>query len=165
MTAVEGQYTRMQLLLLASLFAVSAGVGRRSGSGRVGAGMAGERVERAAAPAPWVGEQSASLPRLMTPAPRLPPPSPPLQVTAPIGMALGVALHSALPKNDPTYLMVLGIVNAIAAGMLLYVALIHMNALSNKADWLHRQPGHVQALCIGAFFLGGAAMMAVGVYA
>lgn len=43
-------------------------------------------------------------------------------LTAPLGIALGVGLHRVLRGTDPRYLYTLGVVDAVAAGMLLYGA-------------------------------------------
>lgn len=86
-------------------------------------------------------------------------------LTAPIGIALGVGLHSALSEHDLRLLMTLGIVNAIASGMLIYVAIEHMNALSNKGRWLRQQPWWAQLLVLFCFCAGGAAMITIGKWA
>ncbi|KAI8474538.1 MAG: Zinc/iron permease [Monoraphidium minutum] len=86
-------------------------------------------------------------------------------VTAPLGIALGVGLHSVLREDDPRYLMALGIVNAIASGMLLYVAIEHMNAIGSKGVWLRRQHWAAQATVVLCFVAGGAALMLIGKYA
>jgi zinc transporter 1/2/3 len=86
-------------------------------------------------------------------------------LTAPIGIALGVGLHSIIKEADPRYLFSLGIVNAIAAGMLLYVAVEHMNALSSQGAWLRKQHWSLQLLVIVCFAAGAAAMIGIGRYA
>lgn len=86
-------------------------------------------------------------------------------LTAPAGIALGVGVHSVLSSHDPHLLMALGIVNAIAAGMLLFVSIQHMNALSNRGRWLRQQSVAAQLLVLASFCAGGAAMIAVGKWA
>jgi zinc transporter 1/2/3 len=86
-------------------------------------------------------------------------------LTAPIGIALGVGLHDIVSEKDPRYLFSLGLVNAIAAGMLLYVALQHMNCLANQGAWLRKQHSVSQALAIICFCIGAAALIAIGKFA
>lgn len=86
-------------------------------------------------------------------------------LTAPLGIALGVAVHHTLNQHDPGFLIALGCVNAMAAGMLLYVAIEHMNALSNNGVWLRRQAVWKQGLVLAAFIAGGAAMAVIGRWA
>lgn len=86
-------------------------------------------------------------------------------LTAPIGIAIGVALQDVLNTNSPEYLMTLGIVNSIAAGMLIYVAFEHMNAFRNKGEWLRKQGLATHLVCFGGFIISGAALLVVAKWA
>lgn len=86
-------------------------------------------------------------------------------LTCPLGIAIGVGLRSHLNENGPTYLFLLGIVNAIASGMLIYTALVHMNAFASRGRWLRQQGWLVQLLCFAAFCAAGASMLVVGKWA
>jgi len=86
-------------------------------------------------------------------------------ITAPLGIAIGIILHESLNQNSQAYLLTVGIVNAIAAGMLIYIALEHLNTLSSRGKWLRRQPWRHQLLCVSCFVLGSAALMIIGRWA
>lgn len=86
-------------------------------------------------------------------------------ITAPLGIAIGIILHESLNEDSQAYLFTVGIVNAIAAGMLIYIALEHLNTLSSRGRWLRRQPWSHQLLCLSCFVLGSAALMIVGRWA
>ena len=86
-------------------------------------------------------------------------------LTAPLGIAIGVGLQGVLNTNSPEYLMTLGIVNSIAAGMLIYVAFEHMNAFRNKGEWLRKQGLATHLICFGGFIFAGAALLVVAKWA
>lgn len=85
--------------------------------------------------------------------------------TAPIGIIMGIVLHSSLNTNSTGYLMTVGFVNAIASGMLIYIALEHMNAIASNGKWLRRRPFIYQVYCLGMFAICSAALMIVGKWA
>jgi hypothetical protein len=59
-----------------------------------------------------------------------------------------------------------GIIDSIAAGALIFVALgDHMNACRSQAGWLRAQSMLVQMACFGAFFVGAAALLVIGLWA
>lgn len=86
-------------------------------------------------------------------------------ITAPIGIVMGICLQQSLNQHSTGYLLTVGFINAIAAGMLIYIGLEHMNAISQHGAWLRRQPWAVQAYCLGFFVLASAALMVVGKWA
>jgi solute carrier family 39 (zinc transporter), member 1/2/3 len=83
-------------------------------------------------------------------------------VTAPLGIAVGVGLHSKLNTESPVYALTLGAINSIAAGMLIYIAFTHMNVLATKGRWLRSRSSLAQAICLGALVAGAALMMVIG---
>lgn len=86
-------------------------------------------------------------------------------LTAPLGIALGAGLRSAINPNSAAYLYTVGFVNAIAAGMLIYVALRHMNAFDTQAAYLREASWRVSLLCFASFIVFGVASMLVGKWA
>lgn len=85
--------------------------------------------------------------------------------TAPIGIVMGIFLQENLNQHSTGYLLTVGFINACAAGMLIYIALEHMNAISSKGKWLRSQPWSYQAYCLGFFAVASAALMVVGKWA
>lgn len=85
--------------------------------------------------------------------------------TAPIGIVMGIVLEQSLNQHSSGYLLTVGTINAVAAGMLIYIALEHMNAISSKGRWMRTQSWVFQFYCLGFFVLACAALMVVGKWA
>ena len=83
-------------------------------------------------------------------------------LTAPLGIAVGVGLHSRLNTQGPVYALTLGAINSIAAGMLIYIGLTHMNALATKGRWLRSRSALAQAICLIALVAGAVVLMVIG---
>lgn len=49
-------------------------------------------------------------------------------LTTPVGIAIGIAVSSGYDENSPTALIVEGILNSVAAGILVYMALVDLLA-------------------------------------
>ncbi|MEO2191372.1 MAG: ZIP family metal transporter, partial [bacterium] len=74
-------------------------------------------------------------------------------VTTPIGIAVGIAVHESLDTSSPAMLYTVGILDAIAAGALIYLSLAdHMNALRVHAKWMRRSTPATQVACFAAFY-------------
>jgi zinc transporter 1/2/3 len=86
-------------------------------------------------------------------------------ITAPIGIIMGICLQQSLNQHSTGYLLTVGFINAIAAGMLIYIGLEHMNAISQHGKWLRKQPWAYQFYCLGFFVLASVALMVVGKWA
>lgn len=87
-------------------------------------------------------------------------------LTTPIGIAIGIGVQSSINQNSEAALLTQGILDAIAAGMMIYVALgDHINAIKCYGPWLKRQGWIVVALCMGAFLAGGGIMAVIGIWA
>lgn len=87
-------------------------------------------------------------------------------VMTPIGVAVGIGIRESLNVNSSAYLLVTGILDAIAAGALIYLSLAdHMNAVKSQALWLRIQPVLIQLLCFASYFAGAAIMLVIGIWA
>lgn len=87
----------------------------------------------------------------------------------PIDIAVGIGIRESLNVNSSAYLLVTGILDAIAAGALIYLSLAdHMNAVKSQALWLRIQPvliKLIQVLCFASYFAGAASMPVIGIWA
>ena len=54
-------------------------------------------------------------------------------VVTPIGMAIGIGVLNQFNGNDPSTIIAIGTLDALSAGILLYVGLVEMLA----HDWMH----------------------------
>ncbi|KAG0467524.1 hypothetical protein HPP92_019104 [Vanilla planifolia] len=80
-------------------------------------------------------------------------------LTTPIGIAVGIGISSVYNKNSPTALIVEGVMDSIAAGILIYMALVDLLA----ADFMNpkvQNNGKLQLL-INVCLLLGAGLMSV----
>jgi zinc transporter ZupT len=80
-------------------------------------------------------------------------------ITAPIGIAVGIILDQSLNQSSTGYLLTVVIVNAIAAGLFIYVGLEHLNAISSRGSQMRIQSWYCQAICLGSFVVGAAVLM------
>ncbi|GLT91480.1 hypothetical protein SLE2022_093660 [Rubroshorea leprosula] len=80
-------------------------------------------------------------------------------LTTPVGIAVGIGVSSVYDENSPTALIVEGVFNAAAAGILIYMALVDLLA----ADFMSLKMQRNNKLQLGANFslLLGAGCMAV----
>ena len=87
-------------------------------------------------------------------------------LTTPIGIAVGIGVRYSLNTNSVPMLLTTGILDAISAGTLIFLALgDHMNALKSQAGWLRAQRIAVQLSCFAAFFTGAAIMLTLALWA
>ena len=71
----------------------------------------------------------------------------------PIGMAIGIGVLNQFNGNDPSTIIAIGTLDALSAGILLWVGLVEMLA----HDWLH---GHLASAPIPHVILGGTSLIA-----
>ena len=75
-------------------------------------------------------------------------------------------MRYSLNTNSVPMLLTTGILDAISAGTLIFLALgDHMNALKSQAGWLRAQRIAVQLSCFAAFFTGAAIMLTLALWA
>lgn len=82
-------------------------------------------------------------------------------LTTPIGIAIGIGVRDSWNDNSTSTIVAQGIVDGLAAGILIYVVLVDLiTPMLTKSSWMRRQHWFIQ-LCMLAFFWGGVAVMAV----
>jgi zinc transporter 1/2/3 len=87
-------------------------------------------------------------------------------LTTPIGIAIGIAVRYSLNTNSVPMLMTTGILDAISAGTLIFLALgDHMNALKSQGGWLRVQRIPIQLACFASFFIGAAVLLVLALWA
>ena len=85
-------------------------------------------------------------------------------VTTPLGIALGILLSSGYQENSPAALVVVGVLNAVSAGLLNYMALVDLLA----ADFLGKRlqdDMKLQAIAYLAVLLGAGGMSVMAIWA
>jgi zinc transporter ZupT len=87
-------------------------------------------------------------------------------LTTPIGIAIGIGVRYSLNTNSVPMLMTTGILDAISAGTLIFLALgDHMNALKSQGGWLRVQKISIQLACFASFFIGAAVLLTLALWA
>ncbi|KAL4541947.1 hypothetical protein Ndes2437B_g06272 [Nannochloris sp. 'desiccata'] len=88
-------------------------------------------------------------------------------LTTPLGTAIGIAVRSSMNPNGVDVLLSQGILDAICAGMLIYLAFSeHLNAFKSQAIWLRQQGSMLVTMsCLAAFAAGVSVMAVIGVWA
>jgi zinc transporter 1/2/3 len=88
-------------------------------------------------------------------------------MTTPLGAAVGVSVRSVMNPNGAAGLLVQGILDAVCAGVLIFLAFgDHINAFRAHAVWLRSQGNAwVTVACLGAFAAGVGVMVAIGIWA
>ncbi|CAL5202367.1 unnamed protein product [Lathyrus oleraceus] len=85
-------------------------------------------------------------------------------VTTPFGIALGIGLSEVYSDTSPTALIVEGVLNAISAGLLNYMALVDLLANEFMGTKLQSRI-KLQLLCYIAVFLGAGGMSVMAIWA
>jgi len=80
-------------------------------------------------------------------------------VTTPFGIVLGILLQNVYKENSPTALIVVGVLNAVSAGLLIYMAMVDLLAADFKGPRL--QSNMKLQLCCYAFALMGSGLMSL----
>ncbi|KAL7600932.1 hypothetical protein Lser_V15G26224 [Lactuca serriola] len=85
-------------------------------------------------------------------------------VTTPFGIALGIGLSNVYRENSPAALMVVGILDAVSAGLLNYMALVDLLAADFMGEKL-QEDMKLQAISFVAVFLGAGGMSVMAIWA
>ena len=87
-------------------------------------------------------------------------------ISTPIGIAVGIGVRESLDTSSPAMLYTVGLLDAIAAGALIYLSLAdHMNALRVHAKWMRRSTPATQVACFAAFYIGATVMLVLAIWA
>jgi len=87
-------------------------------------------------------------------------------VTTPIGIIVGILLREVYAGTSTSALVLQGVFDAVSAGILLYVAFVHLLAeeVTNNARF-HGQKVWQKVVCFGALWSGAAVMAVIGKWA
>ncbi|KAJ1991330.1 hypothetical protein H4R33_001393 [Dimargaris cristalligena] len=86
-------------------------------------------------------------------------------ITTPIGVAIGMGVHSSYQANSPANLVTQGVLDSIAAGILLYSALVNLIAQEFSQASFYRQSKVRRALFFISMYTGAAVMAIIGIWA
>ncbi|KAL3893853.1 MAG: hypothetical protein SGCHY_005603 [Lobulomycetales sp.] len=86
-------------------------------------------------------------------------------ITTPLGVAIGIAMHSSFSSTNGTGLLVQGIFDAASAGILIYTALVEFLAGTFSSPDFKNQSGARQLVLFACLYLGCFSMAVVGVFA
>ncbi|OMJ17359.1 Zinc transporter 5 [Smittium culicis] len=83
----------------------------------------------------------------------------------PFGHAIGMALHSTFSYKSPSYLITLGVLEALSAGILVYVALVNLMAEEFSSFRFRNNSKVIQISSFIAMYFGAAVMALIGKWA
>ncbi|KAL3695306.1 hypothetical protein R1sor_009382 [Riccia sorocarpa] len=84
--------------------------------------------------------------------------------TTPIGIALGIGISSSYNENSPTSLITQGVFDSVAAGILIYMALVDLIAHDFLGAPMMGNT-RLQAICFFSLFFGAVAMASLAIWA
>ena len=86
--------------------------------------------------------------------------------TTPLGQAIGISTHTLYDPNSMTGLLVVGVMNAISAGLLIYTSLVDLFSedFLSDASWKTLR-GRKRLIAFGLVFLGAFLMSLIGAWA
>jgi len=87
-------------------------------------------------------------------------------LTTPLGIALGIGIYTSFSPSSPAFLLVSGTLDAMAAGILLYTAFVHLLGADfvDNADFANMRARH-KVLAFGCLYAGAAVMAIIGKWA
>ena len=85
-------------------------------------------------------------------------------LAAPVGTAVGLIMRSQLDEEGASFLVVVGLCEAISAGVLIYVSLVHM-VLEELSRPEFAVVQYLKTALYSGFLLGSAAMSLIGIWA
>lgn len=85
-------------------------------------------------------------------------------LSAPVGVAVGIALRGAYDPNSTAALLAQGTLDAVSAGVILYAAFVTLLAYEFAHDWqTHARPA-MRLLMAAALLLGAAVLSIIGIW-
>ncbi|KAK9766905.1 hypothetical protein K7432_003656 [Basidiobolus ranarum] len=87
-------------------------------------------------------------------------------VITPIGVAIGLGIHSSYNENSPTALLVNGVFDAVSAGILIYMAFVNLIAVEFQNNpQFTKQTNKMKVACYVALWAGAGVMALIGRWA
>lgn len=87
-------------------------------------------------------------------------------LTTPIGIAIGIGIRDSWNANSTSTIVAQGIVDGLAAGILIYVVLVELiTPMLTKSSWMRRQHWCIQVGMLACFWGGVAVMAVIGTWA
>ncbi|KAJ1989708.1 hypothetical protein EDC05_004506 [Coemansia umbellata] len=86
-------------------------------------------------------------------------------VTTPVGQVIGICIRQSFAPRDPSSLMVMGVLDSLSAGILIYSAVVGLLVEEFGAAEFHASPRWLRVLYFAAMYLGCATMSLIGKWA
>ena len=86
-------------------------------------------------------------------------------LTTPVGMAIGIGAHESYNEDNTQGLLARGILDCLAAGILVYEALVNIIAPHFSSKFFDDSTHVMKAIQIFSFWLGAGIMSFIGKYA
>ncbi|KAJ1653987.1 hypothetical protein IWQ61_006007 [Dispira simplex] len=86
-------------------------------------------------------------------------------ITTPIGISIGMGVRTSYQPNSPTNMVVQGILDSLAAGILLYAALVNLIAQEFSQPTFFKEARSKRTLYFISMYTGAAVMAIIGIWA
>jgi len=86
-------------------------------------------------------------------------------ITTPLGVAIGIGIHHATSPNSTPGIITEGILDSLAAGVLIYTSLVSLISEEFGSTAFNKQSAAKRATCFGSLYLGAAIMSLIGFWA
>ncbi|KAJ2751581.1 hypothetical protein H4S06_004114 [Coemansia sp. BCRC 34490] len=83
-------------------------------------------------------------------------------ITTPLGQAIGIGIRESFAPRDPATLVILGVLNSLSAGVLIYSALVNLLAEEFSAPDFRASPRWTRIAYFVAMYAGCATMSVIG---
>ncbi|KAJ2552374.1 hypothetical protein EV175_003338 [Coemansia sp. RSA 1933] len=85
-------------------------------------------------------------------------------VTTPLGQVIGIGIRESFAPRDPTTLIIMGVLDSLSAGVLIYSALVNLLVEEFSAPEFRKSPRHLRIIYFAAMYAGCATMSVIGIW-
>ncbi|KAJ2739906.1 hypothetical protein GGI20_006035 [Coemansia sp. BCRC 34301] len=86
-------------------------------------------------------------------------------LTTPLGQAIGIGIRQTFAPRSPTALVVMGVLDSLSAGILMYSAIVNLLVEEFAAPTFRAMSRNTRIACFVAMYAGCAGMSAIGKWA
>ncbi|KAJ1664447.1 hypothetical protein EV178_004059 [Coemansia sp. RSA 1646] len=85
-------------------------------------------------------------------------------VTTPIGQVIGICIRESFAPRDPSTLIIMGVLDSLSAGVLIYSALVNLLVEEFSASEFRKSPRRLRIMYFAAMYAGCATMSVIGIW-
>ncbi|KAJ2395434.1 hypothetical protein GGI23_004300 [Coemansia sp. RSA 2559] len=85
-------------------------------------------------------------------------------VTTPLGQVIGIGIRESFAPRDPTTLIIMGVLDSLSAGVLIYSAVVNLLVEEFSASEFRKSPRRLRIVYFAAMYAGCATMSVIGIW-